>query len=371
MLYGRTREARFLRFAEHLVASTEREPKLRTLSALLEGTDVTVPGRGKAYELMSNLLGYIQLYRFTGKAEYLKGAVAAWERIRRDHLYEAGGPWTSKYSGNGSECFAEARFFDPENVVETCSTVTWVHLSLALLRVTGEARYAAEAERAIVNQLLGAQSPDGVSWATHPPANGGSRDFSTRLSCCASNGPRALEMFARHLAGQFEGAVSVASYVPFRGAIKYGHVTVTGDYPFSGEAHIRFDLTRPAEFALDLRVPAGAGSMQALIAGRRQKLVAQPSGFLRLQRTWKSGDTVVVHADLPIERHVHLDRFGNTWVLYTKGPVVLARTVKDSREFLQGQLPKPEDLIPYYRAGRQGGGYQSYFHSGELKGVPR
>jgi len=128
MLYERTREPRFLKFAEHIVQSSENAPKLRLMGAMLENKDVSSTGDGKAYQLMANLIGYLLLYENTGDEKYLTTVNNAWDNITEDHLYTTGGPWSLKtpYNGNG-ECFALAQDFDPTKAkVETCSTTTWM-----------------------------------------------------------------------------------------------------------------------------------------------------------------------------------------------------------------------------------------------------
>ncbi|MHC4521256.1 MAG: beta-L-arabinofuranosidase domain-containing protein, partial [Planctomycetota bacterium] len=159
LLYERTHDERFLKFAEHIVDCSENAPRLRLMGAMLKKEDVSGPGDGKAYQLMANLLGYLLLYKHTGDNRYLMTVQNGWENIRAHHLYVTGGPWTRKMPYNGNkECFALPQDFDPvDAVVETCSTTTWIQLNLHLLELTGQARYAAAAERAVFNALLAAQ----------------------------------------------------------------------------------------------------------------------------------------------------------------------------------------------------------------------
>ncbi|MGH9841072.1 MAG: beta-L-arabinofuranosidase domain-containing protein [Blastocatellia bacterium] len=406
-LYERTGESRFLRFAEHIVVSGEANPQTRIIAGLLAGKDVSEIANGKAYEMMANLLGYLELYRVKGERRLLDAALRAWESIRANHLYETGGAW-----GKG-EHFAAPEAFDPANVVETCVTTTWIQLSLSLLRLTGEARFGDEAERAFFNQLLGAQAPDGLAWCTHPPNNGASRNYSTRLSCCLSSGPRGLELYARHLVGVSAGALSLNSYLPASVALRQAgmpvrRLTISGDYPFADEVEVRLQLDRPARFALDLRMPAGASGMTAIVAGRKQNLRRTPSGFLRLERSWRADDLVRLRFDFPLRAHFHagsgrllasdvegeaLDRAraqsARQWVAFTRGPLALARTVGNGEKpdgveitaksrnengalwlepagraetNLAYRLKGTDHiLVPYYLAGSGGGGYQTLF----------
>ncbi len=165
---------------------------------------------------MANLLGYLLLYKHTGDNRYLMTVQSGWEDIKAKHLYVTGGPWSRKMSYNGNkECFALPQDFDPTDaVVETCSTTTWIQLNLHLLELTGQARYAAEAELAVFNALMAAQYEEGIDWCYFTKANQDYRPFQSNITCCASSGPRALEMFSRHLIGEVDGGVSLTSLVP-------------------------------------------------------------------------------------------------------------------------------------------------------------
>ena len=333
MLYERTGHRRFLRFAEHIVGCIERNPHLRLIDTMRNGADVSLPGDGKAYQLMAVFLGYAELYRHTGKREYLDTVLAGWEAIRQKHLYETGGPWSLKSNpAKNHECFAPPCFFHPTNCVETCSTTTWVQLSLLLWRITGQTRFAAEAERAILNHLIGAQSPNGTDWAYFTMPNQPQRGYKNDITCCASSGPRALEMYARHVSGISNGVVVINSYVPMTvplaGVIGgKGKLIVEGNYPFEEEITIKADIPEPVELALDLILPLGAKSMQIIVDGKRQILKRQSSGYYRLVRIWRLGEKARVKFQFVLSAHLHTSREGIRWISFMHGPIVLAQDV--------------------------------------------
>jgi len=377
MLYERTGEARFLDFARHIVRMSEDNPKFRLLSAMLAHQDVSGPGDGKAYQLMAVLLGYGELYRQTGEAQWIKGVVNGWENIRAGHLYVTGGPWSYKSTpAKNQECFAPPEFFDPAHaVVEVCSVTTWVQLSLQLLRITGEARYASEAERAVLNQVIGSQSPDGIAWSTHPPANTPDRKYVDSMSCCASSGPRALELFATHLVGIAGEAVSIASYLPATVTIpdRRLKLTIRGDYPFASRASVVFEMAKPASFPVDFALPSGAKALRVEVNGKAQKARHQTSGFYRVWRTWSPGTRIEVVFDFPVTAHVQHGRGGRRWVAFTRGPIVLAAErsfefpdARDASALIEGEgerirIKGGPHLAPYYRVGSPRGPVVTYF----------
>ena len=396
MLYQRTQEERFLKFAEHIVAMSENNPKLRLMGNMLENGSVVYSGEGKAYQLMANLLGYCLLYQSTGDQRYLKTAQNGWENIKADHIYVTGGPWSRKMSYNGNkECFALPQDFGPAVAhVETCSTTTWIQLNLHLLELTGQARYAAEAERAVFNALIAAQNKEGIDWSYFTKANQDNRPFEARLSCCASSGPRALEMFSHYVIGQADDAVSFASLIPCSASLSeaFGNakIKVTENFPVSGKVGIHFEQADGRNFSLEFKDPLGARLASVRINGKGIALSQNDRGFYRLSQNWKTGDEIAIDFEYLLESHLELPKDGKKWVAFTYGPWALAQEVKKGDTFaepfigkdipskpasawiepcpaLDGSMPnfRVKDtkvvLQPYFRTGSLETGPQTYF----------
>jgi uncharacterized protein len=334
MLYQQTGDERYLEFARHIVRNIEENAQLRIMAAMRAGEDVTVSGDGKAYQLMAVLLGYVELYRCTGEKEYLDTAVTAWERIRADHVNVAGGPWSYQVKNTtNQECFAPPQYFHPTNCVETCSTTTWIQLCLSLFNLNGEVRFADAAEVSTLNQLIGAQSPNGKDWAYHSMLNMPDRGYDHEITCCASSGPRALELYGRNLMCVANDRLVVNSYVPSvvpldGGGGLLGRVIVEGRYPFTPECTLRFEVKEPATFAVDFRLPAGVPSMEIAVNGETPELKEEPRrDFVRVHREWKPGDRVALKFDYPLRAHFQTASDGVRYVAFTWGPLALAQSV--------------------------------------------
>lgn len=334
MLYERTQDKKYLDFAEHIVVLSENNPRLRLMGNMLEEGSVVHSGDGKAYQLMANLLGYLGLYQQTGDERYLKTVLNAWHDIKVRHLDVTGGPWSRfmPYNGN-KECFALPRDYDPAAAeVETCSTTTWIQLNLHLLELTGQARYAEEAERAVFNSLLAAQQGEGLDWCYYTRANQNQRPYETAIKCCSSSGPRALEMFARHLIGRVEGGISFTSLAPCRAVLPVSlggaRFEVTGNYPLSPNIKLRFDEAGGKEFALEFHASAGSQLRSVRINGREITLSRNDRGYYRLSRAWKTGDEIAVAFEYLLKSHLETPQDDPKWVAFTYGPWALAQTTR-------------------------------------------
>jgi len=319
-----------------------------------------------------------------------------WENIKAHHIYITGGPWSRHMPYNGNrECFALQQDFEPaEAVVETCSTTTWIQLNLHLLELTGLARYAAEAERAVFNALMAAQYQEGIDWCYYTRANENRREYSPKIKCCASSGPRALEMFARHMIGAVDGGISLASLVPCSAILPQAcgkaRIKVTGNYPCSPRVGIRFEEAGGKDFALEFRDPADARLTAARINGEDIALQKNHRGFYRINRAWKSGDAIDIDFEYLLKSHIETPKSGPKWVAFSYGPWALAQTIAKGAAIADPFVGKdlqsiaaqdwlescpPQDgvaprfrikntrimLVPYYHAAGYQTGSRTYF----------
>ncbi|MBL7189336.1 MAG: glycoside hydrolase family 127 protein [Phycisphaerae bacterium] len=276
MLYERTQEEHFLKFAEHIVACSESNDGLRLMGAMLNEEDISGPGEGKAYQLM---------------------------------------------------------------------------------------------------------------------ANQSSRPYESKITCCASSGPRALEMFSQHLAGEMEAGIALSSLVPGSVSLpsKLGnaHITITGGSPVKPRMEIRFDAINDKTFPIYFRTPAGARLKSVQVNGETVAPSATDRGFQQITRQWKKGDTVAIVLEYLLDSQILFGQDRKKWIAFTYGPWALAQEIQDGltlEEPFKGldvqstdplSLLWPIDrldaepgvrikgsgitLVPYFMAGSKTTGTRTYF----------
>ena len=186
-LYNVTGDSRYLEFAKYLVDAYEHPRGPRIVTSLLEHGDVHRTANGKAYEMMSNLVGLCELYRATGEKQYLQVCEKAWVDIVEKRMYITGGV------SLGEHFQEDGMLPNAGAVAETCANVTWEQLNIQLLRLTGEAKYADVLERLVFNHVLGAQKADGSAFCYFTPLEG-KKAYDTGINCCASSGPRGVAL---------------------------------------------------------------------------------------------------------------------------------------------------------------------------------
>jgi uncharacterized protein len=188
-LYRRTGEERYLAFAWSILEAWDLPGGPHVLSTLRATGRVREVGNGKAYEMLSNLVGLCELARASGDRSIVSAVVRGWDDIVANHRYVTGGASHAEHFGLPGELPNPMSI----NVAETCVTVTWLQLTHQLLRLTGEARFADELERTVYNQLLAAQHPDGRTWCYYTALEG-TKPYGPGISCCVSSGPRGVAM---------------------------------------------------------------------------------------------------------------------------------------------------------------------------------
>ena len=391
MLYERTEDTKYLDFAEHVVRRMEANPGLRLMSTMRSGGSVVGPGDGKGYQLMANLLGYLRLYRCTGKREYLDTAVNGWAEIRKNHILVTGGPWTRHMSYNANqECFARTDDFDPWEVsVEGCCDATWIQLCVHLFEFTGQSAYLDAAEVTLYNSLHGHQHGDGIRWCYFTSPNEARPAYDERITCCASSMPRGMEMIAGHLVGEIDGHLSIGTLAPctvaLGGAFGGGTLVVDSDFPADPTTEIRFQGVSPGTYTCEFRLPAGTALSGVRVNGSSMEVTVNDRGFHELRRRWDSGDVLAIEAEYELNLHVQDGERGQQWVAFTRGPIALAQqisSIPDDEPFdgrrsdeALGMLAESEHgtfridgtgitLMPYLLTCSEDSGPKTYFRCG-------
>jgi len=327
LLYRFTGDERYLDFARYIVRSWD-EPKGPTIIAtLLKEKQVNRTANGKAYEMLSNLVGLCELIRVTGDRDALQAVQNAWQDVVTNRLYLTGSTSQGEYFRDGDHYLPNQQ---SANVAETCVTTTWIQFNLQLLRLTGEAKFAHELERTLYNHLAAAQRPDGVQWCYFTSLDG-TKPYGPGISCCVSSGPRgmALAPLAAYLKTRVDDAdaLAVNTFETSRAAVDLGGETFIvqqdSEFPWRGESVLTFKLAQPVRFALQVSLPAWARPVRLSVNGQDTETTERHGWITLAAREWKDGDRVELRfslgAGVVMGAHGNAGHAALTW-----GPFVLA-----------------------------------------------
>lgn len=324
-LYRLTGEKRYLDFCRYIVWAWEHSPHgPKLLGSLLAHGDVHKTANGKAYEMMSCLVGALELYRVLrdeGKEEegkaLLLAAQRAWDDIATNHIYIAGG------TSLGEHFQPDHHLPNSGAVSETCATVTLLQLTLELFRLTGEAKYMEVAERIVLNHLLAAQHPDGDRWCYFTPLEG-QKDYRSDINCCASSGPRGVALLPTFVYTlDADGGIRINLYTQSELKLPEQGIEIDQEtgYPYDGSVTLRLRLSQPKELALRFRVPSWCEGATVAVNGEGRKQVGK--GYHELRRRWRDGD--VVRLEFPMRLQLIPGTHTNEGKLALMfGPLVLA-----------------------------------------------
>jgi len=316
-LYRLTGDSRYLDFARYIVRSYEETGGPDIVRSLLApGGMVDHTANGKAYEMLSNLVGLGRLYQVTGDARFLRTLENAWTDITQKRLYLTGAASIRELFGGDHELPNGA----DAHLGETCVTTTWIQLNALLLAQTGEARYAGEIERSLYNHLTAAQSPRGDDWCYYTALEG-SKHYDRDITCCHSSGPRGLALAPTLAYLEAGDAIYVNTLETSR-----AHFTVNGEpveirqesrFPIEGRSTLTVKTSGPARFSLNIRVPSWALPFRAGDAEAQDGWLTLP------QREWRDGDQVALGFNLGV-RVIRGDYTNHARMAYAWGPFVLA-----------------------------------------------
>jgi len=253
-LYRFTGERKYLDFCEYLVRSWDQPNGPKIAASLLATGSVFKTANAKAYEMMSNLVGLVELYRVTGKAEYLKPAEIAWRDITAQRLYATGTTSAGEHFHDDFVLPGE----EAANVGEGCATVTFLQLTWQLLRATGQPQYADELEHTVYNALLGAQDPSNGNICYFTPLNG-KKTPTPGINCCVSSEPRGISMIPQLAWGTLGEGIAVLLYVP-------GKVAVDTR---AGEVAIESRTNYPSDGAVELTIRTAATVQGGYLSGQQ------------------------------------------------------------------------------------------------------
>lgn len=284
---------------------------------------------GNRWESVHDFLGMYDMYLLTGDQKYRQAFTHIWYSILKGDRHNTGG-FTSGERTTG----------DPydKGAIETCCTVAWIDMSIAMLKLTGESRVADELELSTFNGNLGGQNPSGNWWTYNTPMDGTKeasahtinfqcRPGSPELNCCAVNGPRGMGLVAEWALMRSMTGLALNYYGPsrFETATPGGQnikIEEKTDYPLSGKVVVQLGLQKPEKFDLKLRIPAWSAVTRAWVnneSNQRPKV----GSYLSLEREWKAGDTIKLEFDMsPHYWAGEREYYGETSIYH--GPILLA-----------------------------------------------
>jgi len=205
-------------------------------------------------------------------------------------------------------------------------------------------------ERALYNHILASVAEDSPANTYHVSLRPGvAKQFSNAdmsgFTCC--NGT-ALESSTKlqnsiYFKSRDNQSLYVNLYVPSTLRWTERNLTVEQTTAFPKEDHTRLTIKGSGRFDVYVRVPGWATQgFTVTINGQPQQLQATPGSYLKISRTWKSGD----HIDLKMPFRFHLDPVMDQQNIASLfyGPILLAAQEPEARKEWRKVTLNAQDL---------------------------
>ena len=301
-LYRYTGDKKYMEFARYIITSYNHPDGPAIIISILENGHVNQVANGKAYEMLSNLIGIIKLFKLTGEKELLSVVDIAWKDIVNNRLYITGTASSHELFRGDHELPAGSG----DNMGEGCVTTYWFLLNYELFSLTSDTKYYDELEKSLYNHLLGAENPRSGCVSYYTPLQG-SKPYSCGISCCLSNIPRGISMIPMINYGKISGVPTLLQFdsqrivdtlisqsnrkIPF---IIYAESC----FPDSGSIDYTIIPDSAAVFPINFRVPAWTDHYIAIIGNDVYEGI--PGKFLTIERRWIPGEIVSVRFSIPV-----------------------------------------------------------------------
>lgn len=257
----------------------------------------------------------------------------------------------------GADENAREGFADPRQGVETCGLVEQINSDQDMLQITGDAFWGDHIEDVAFNTLPAAYMPDMRTLryltapnmvlsddANHSPGiqNAGPflmmNPFSSR--CCQHNHGMGWPYLIKNLfMATSDAGVVAAVYAPSEATIKVSNgvnakIGLKTKYPFEDQLAFSIDPDSDVEFPFYLRVPAWCKNPSVRVNGAEVKADKGEGAYLKVARTWKKGDKVVLTLPMQVTTRTWAANKDSVSVDY--GPLTFSLKIGENYRVIEG-----------------------------------
>lgn len=298
-----------------------------------------------AYSFCNALSSAMQAYLSDGSEKHLHAAQNAFAMIDEGQSFATGG-WgpNESFSAPGSGKLYASLSGTHAGFETPCGSYAHFKLTRYLLRVTRDAHYGDSMERVFYNTVLGAKrlEPDGHAFYYSDYNFSAQRVyFPDAWPCCSGTLPQVTADYRKLVYFHEGNTVYVNLYLPstLRWTTADGaqvSLTQTGTYPIEPNVAVRVGVSRPAAFAVRLRIPAWSKDATLRVNGERVSPV-MTMGFAEIKRRWRDSDRIEIEIPLTMRLEA-IDAAHPDTVALVRGPLVLFAVTEEMPKVTRAQL---------------------------------
>jgi DUF1680 family protein len=314
----------------------------------------------------------------TADTEYAQADERIWEDAVSKRTYLTGGIGSYR----DEEDYGDD--YDLPNLAawnEICAAYGNTFWNQKLFLLQQDAKYIDVMERTLYNAFLAGVSIGGDTYLYQAPLKAyGSfaRQAWFGPNCCPPNLARLLPQLGGLVYARGEQSLYVNLFVGSKAEVRLKDTSLTiaqqTRYPWDGAVTITVQPQKPQSFALFVRIPGWArnqpmpGSLYSYLPTPEQPVslsingsattYALEKGYARIEREWKSGDTVQLNIPMPVRRVLAAEQVADDrgLVALERGPLVFCAEQADNPGGVFNlMLPEKADLQFAYKPDLLGG----------------
>jgi uncharacterized protein len=303
-----------------------------------------------AYSHVNSLCSAMQAYLTLGSEKYLRAAKNGFDFLAAQSFATGGWGPDEILRAPGSAEIYKSLTGSHSSFETPCGSYAHFKLTRYLLRVTRDSRYGDSMERVMYNTVLGSLplQPDGRAFYYSDYNFQGQKVYhKQKWPCCSGTLPQVAADY--RICTYFRDARGVYANLYIPSTVRWTQagaqvaLTQKSEYPY--DSHVQFEVkaSKPAEFAVNLRIPAWAEHASIAVNGKRQ--TAQAGGFARIQREWKTGDRIDL--ELPMTARLGaIDAQHPDTVALMVGPLVLFAIGESHPAVTRARLLAVKKIVP-------------------------
>ncbi len=283
-------------------------------------------------------------YQLSKDVKDLQASYEVFEIIRKYFGQVPGGMF-------GGDEISRPGHADPRQGTETCGFVEEMNSDEHMLRLTGDAMWADQAENVAFNSYPAAVMPDfkSLRYITSPNmVLNDSKDHSPGIfnkgpflmmnpfssRCCQHNHSQGWPYYSENLwmatpdnglAAVLYAASKVNAKVADQQEVQFEQAT---NYPFYEELLFTFTSEKPVSFPLYLRIPAWCAHAELFINGKKENIQAAGAKYIKIERQWKNNDRLILK--LPMEVVVREWKENKNSVSVNYGPLTFSLKIDEN-----------------------------------------
>ena len=314
-LYADTGDQRYL-------ALSRRFHHKAILDPLARGEDI-LPGK-HANTQIPKLIGLATRYELAGDPNDRAAASFFWEDVVHHHTYVTGGHCDHEHFGPPDKL--NDRLSD--DTTETCNVYNMLKLTEHIFSWKPDSTVADFYERALLNQIRSSQHPDGRVIYNLTLKPGGTKHYQSLddgFTCCVGTGMENHVKYGEGIYFHDDTGIWVNLFIASEVDWKKHGVKLSQEtqWPLSDTTTLRVHSAKPQKFALRLRQPHWAkDGLHVKLNGVPLDTKANASGYVEIQRTWRTGDLVELQFPMSLRTESMPDNPNRIGIFY--GPTLLA-----------------------------------------------